>query len=99
MESTEPDQATSQLKETQIVLEILVVAYEQGPTFGQPIFGAFHNPAAWFVSFLDVPGFLLFANASHVSRIAGVVHRCGSRGVVIGLIQTEVLRFCCCRFG
>jgi hypothetical protein len=93
MQSAIPEKAARQLQQPQVVEVMFVVAHQDGSAFRQPREGPLHHPAPWFVPPLARTGRrLLFADGADVSGIARGGDRLASGGIIVGLVQAQVLR-------
>ena len=86
-----PDKGTSQLEQTKVIGWPLVVAYQYRPALGPPAQGAFHHPPPSRVGFLARLVQFLFANTPDVRLVSGVSDGPVADGIVMPLVQTQVL--------
>ena len=86
-----PERGTSQLEQTKVIGWPLVVAYQYRPALGPPAQGAFHHPPPSRVGFLARLVQFLFANTPDVRLVSGVSDGPVAGGIVIPLVQTQVL--------
>src|SRR5437588_10453285 len=90
--STIPEQRTSQLDQPQVVLRLLVIAHPYRSTLRQPPQCPLHHPAPRRVLFFLMLIKFLFADSSHVARVAMLLDRRLAGRMVVSFIQTQVLR-------
>ena len=86
-----PDKGTCQLEQTQVIGWLLVVAHQYRPALGQPAQGAFHHPPPRWVGLLARLVQFLFANTPDVRLASDVGDGSVACGVVIPLVQAQVL--------
>ena len=86
-----PDKGTCQLEQAQVIGWLLVVAHQYRPALGQPAQGAFHHPPPRWVGLLARLVQFLFANTPDVRLVSGVGVGSVACGVVIPLVQAQVL--------
>ena len=86
-----PDKGTCQLEQTKVIGCLLVVAHQYRPALGQPAQGSFHHPPPRWVGLLARLVQFLFANTPDVRLVSGVGDSSVSCGVVIPLVQAQVL--------
>ena len=86
-----PDKGTCQLEQTQVIGCLLVVAHQYRPALGQPAQGAFHHPPPRWVGLPARLVQFLFANTPDVRLVSGFGDSSVACGVVIPLVQAQVL--------
>ena len=86
-----PDKGTCQLEQTEVIGWLLIVAHQYRPAFGQPAQGAFHHPPPGRVGLLARLVQFLFANTPDLRLVSGVGDGSVACGVVIPLVQAQVL--------
>jgi hypothetical protein len=91
MNTSKPVQRTGQLDRAKVVDSFLVVAYQDGPAFREPCQSSLNNPASWLASAWSLWGVTYVADAAGVTHILVLLHHGITRGIIISLVQAEVL--------
>ena len=86
-----PDKGTCQLEQTKVIGWLLVVAHQYRPALGQLAQGAFHHPPPGWVGLLVRLVQFLLANTPDLRLVSGVGVGPGAGGIVIPLVQAQVL--------
>ena len=90
--TTVPDEGTSQLKQSQVVGRLLVVAHQYGSALGQPAQGAFYHPPSGGEGFCAPSVPLLLPNAPDMRTVLVGGNGPVACGIVIPFVQAQVLR-------
>ena len=92
MEPAIPDQATGKFQESEVVLCLLVVAYQDRPALAQPRQRALHYPPARWIPLLLVLIQLLLTDSSDMRPVLVISNSLPPSRIVVPLVQAQILR-------